>query len=441
MSTNDGPTEPYYTGTGPGHVMVKRPTAPPPLKAYPVAGNPPVMPDPLVAQKFGPAMADPILPPDLPPVALKPALPAPVLPIGASIVEPPIAESTKAVLGPVVPLVAASIPYPLPALDPVVLKPEWPRFGGPIEPAGAVQPELPLTKVEPGLIAPAFPNPMGPVLTPPLHEETPVRVGNISIPGRQSMPAENVLPLPEPVQLPIQGVSLKVEEPLATSVPLATTAISATESILVQSLRAFQSNRPDEAARLLRTLDATNQDVLMSLMPTLTRLGEGSVNALPPDELALMIDRLQTATTILKTKASLRTERVCFCRGVRKFADIDAYEPNHEFRSGDMVFLYVELKNFTSEPVTAAPANQNGSFAIRLGTTLELRDARNTLLWKAELPKTDYAQSPPQDYYHTYRFCVPEKLTPGTYTFWLNIVDKPTGRSIRKPIEIRIGQS
>jgi len=181
----------------------------------------------------------------------------------------------------------------------------------------------------------------------------------------------------------------------------------------------------------------------MCLMPVLVRLGEGNVNDLPPDELAISIDRLQTASTLLKSKAALRVDHACFCRGVRKFADIDLYEPRHEFHTGDMVFLYAELKNFTCNPVAAQGpynANQRG-FNIHLSTTLELRDARNGLVWRTELNKLDYTQTPPQDYYHTYRFCVPEKIPAGTYTLWLNIVDKPTGRTVRQPIELRVGQS
>src|SRR5258708_32969341 len=108
-----------------------------------------------------------------------------------------------------------------------------------------------------------------------------------------------------------------------------------------------------------------------------------------------------------------------------------------------MVFLYAELKNFTCEPLAnnrtaSAPAQK--SFTIRLGATLELRDSRNALIWRTDLSKTDLAQTPPQDYFHTYRFCVPERLPAGTYTLWLTIVDKPTGRTVRKPIEMRVRQ-
>jgi hypothetical protein len=184
----------------------------------------------------------------------------------------------------------------------------------------------------------------------------------------------------------------------------------------------------------------------MSLMPLMVRLCEGSGGTLPPDEVALVVDRLQSASGALKSKAALRLDRLCFCQGVRKFADIDPYADKHEFHSGDMVFLYAELKNFTCEPA-AAQGQQPGYNAptrgcnIRLASTLELRDSRQNLIWRTDLTKNDTSLTPPQDYYHTYRFCIPEKLPGGAYTLWLNVTDKPTGKSVRKSVEMRVAMN
>ncbi len=228
----------------------------------------------------------------------------------------------------------------------------------------------------------------------------------------------------------------------APAVPATTTITSAptpNETLLLKAIRAFQSNQPKEAVAHLKKLDSTNQEVLMYLMPLIVRLSEGNVNSLPPDELAMLIDRLQTASTMLRAKSPLRADRVCFCRGVRKFADIDPFEAGHEFRPGEMVFLYAELKNFTCEAVAPQGYNPSRGCNIRLGTTLELRDARNNLIWRTDLTKNDFVQTPPQDYHHAYRFCVPDKLPQGTYTLWLSITDKPTNRVVRTPVEMRVG--
>jgi hypothetical protein len=408
---NDNRLEEPYSRGGPGYVLMNRQAGNPAYartladnSALARAGDPrrsPIIPEP--ASKADAAASDPPYPP-----------------VEVPTTQPVKHEESSAVeLPPAVEAPVTGEPR-RPALpDEPVRAPDWPKIGGVsvVTDPPAVKPPDSLPKIEPGPIA-APPN------TPPKG-----------------------IVAPETDVPPPGGTSLKVPDSAPpTVVPSAPSFVvppsSPDESIVVRAIKAFQANRPQDAAELLKQLDPANQDVLMYLTPLIARLGEGSVNAMPPEELAIQIDRLQNAATMLKAKASLRADHVCFCRGVRKFADVDPYDAHHEFRPGDMVFLYAELKNFTCEPVVAQPRQpvQRG-FTIRLAATLELRDSQNNLIWRTDLTKTDFAQTPPQDYYHTYRFCVPERLPSGTYTLWLNVIDKPTGRAIRKPVEMRVGQS
>ena len=307
------------------------------------------------------------------------------------------------------------------------------------------QKSWPFPQPESALIAPAWPSFGGTSETPPAP---PAETKNaFALPPVAEIEAPKIV---EP------NVSLKLPEPMATpqaalqapplaALPAPAPLMSGSETVLLQAIKAFQNNRPQEALDCLKTLDSTNQELLMYLMPLMVRLSDGKNASLPPEELAMLVDRLQTASGMLKSKASLQMDRVCFCRGVRKFADLDQYPAGHEFHPGDMVFLYAELKNFTCEPVTTQPAAgynaQTRGCNVRLTTTLELRDAKQNLIWRTDLNKTDHSLTPPQDYYHTYRFCIPEKLPAGTYTLWVNILDKPSGRAVRKPVEMRVGQS
>jgi hypothetical protein len=439
-STTAGQTEDSRSGVAPASVTMARSSAnnQPSLREQIAAGQlaaaPAVAPDPRSGMV---ANADGIKAPDLPPVANPltdlpmPALPAPPDQGAATNIAAPaeapmtIPANAQAAAAPSPPVVASFVNPPLisrqvAAPEEPIRRPAWPLL------APDAQDERPSQ----------LPDKM-PVATAPSDSAAPAP----SAPIEAAAPSQPAAPAPMVVAPVETSTSLKVTEALA---PEAKPAPSTTnESLLVRALRAFENNRPQEAVECLKHLDPSNQELLMYLMPLMVRLGENNAQALPPEELAMVIDRLQTASSLLKSKATLRAERVCFCRGVRKFADLDAYEPAHEFRPGDMVFLYAELKNFTCESAPAQPAGYNATRGcyVRLGATLELRDFRNNLVWRTDLNKNDYAQTPPQDYYHTYRFCVPDKLPAGTYTFWLTIVDKPTGRTIRKPIEMRIGQS
>jgi hypothetical protein len=431
-SGNSGPSDPYHTG-GPGVVLMERQGIKPAYYRQPGQDATAYSGAQAVADpKYGPIVpVQPVVQADqqqnylnqsneititqMPPKNL------PRISVDSPLTAPSPPESLQ---------IAKPVGSPLVLANPAdpTRYPEWPLIGGQriVEGPATRSPDL-LPKLEPAIDSPM--SPIVPTLTAPM-------IG--------------VAPPLDAVQLPSNNVSMKVPDPRTTVMshdiqPMAAPAVALNnETILVQAIKAFQANRPEEAIGCLKKLDSTNQELLMSLMPLIVRLGEGNINAMPPEETAMLIDRLQTAAGMLKSKAALGAEHVCFCRGVRKFSDVDPYEPRHEFQPGDMVFLYAELKNFTCEPLAnnrAVNAPAQKSFAIRLGATLELRDLRNALIWRTDLAKTDFAQTPPQDYYHTYRFCVPESLPAGTYTLWLMIVDKPTGRTVRKPIEMRVRQS
>jgi len=307
-----------------------------------------------------------------------------------------------------------------PQSDSPLIAPAWPTFGG--LPGEAPSIKLPDAGPKAELAPPA-----------------------LIAPSQSAVlfPTFDIAPPPDAVKPVEPNVSMKLPEPATTTV--AATSNGSNEMLLLQAMKAFQTNRPQEAVEHLKHLDSTNQELLIYLMPLMVRLSEGKDKTLPPEELAMLVDRLQTASGMLKAKAALQMDRVCFCRGVRKFADLDAYPAGHEFHAGDMVFLYAELKNFTCESVNTQQGQGYNAPTrgcnVRLTTTLELRDAKQALIWRTDLNKSDYSLTPPLDYYHNYRFCIPEKLPAGTYTLWVNIVDKPSGRAVRKPVEMRVGQS
>jgi hypothetical protein len=403
-------SDPYYTGGNPGVVLMNRPGVPPGMYQQSPSGQSVKNTNAAGAdQSFRPnaqiRQATQTIPVSEPGALVEPALhEQPSRPDQESVVEPPL-------------------------LDPVQ------------RPTIVVEPSDGLSKTASpkDVIVPDWPNPDGKA---PTKRPNPLPILDPPFPKTKQTPTIDVPPV-EPLPPMPNGTSMKVSDPIKPVNAVGQSA-SGDESTLVRAMKAFQSNRPDEAVDMLKRLDPANQEVILFLMPLMVRLGEGSLSTMSPDELALLIDRLQQATGMLKSKASLRIDRAVFCRGVRKFADVDPYDPRHEYRPGDMVFLYAELKNFTCEPALHSPGGNNAArvkgFSIRLGASLELRDARNGLVWRTDLAKNDFAQTPPQDYFHTYRFCVPDKLPPGTYTLWLTIIDKPTNRAIRKPIEMRIGQ-
>jgi hypothetical protein len=147
---------------------------------------------------------------------------------------------------------------------------------------------------------------------------------------------------------------------------------------------------------------------------------------------------------MMRSRAALRLETVCFCRRVLNYGKYEALDSRHMFQPGEPVQLYCEVRNFTWEalPPATAAANQAapaGGFAMRLQNTLEMRDALGKVVWRADLPKSDARQTPPTDYYLVYSFAMPAGLPPGAYTLEVKVADKPTGRVVRKAVEFRMG--
>jgi hypothetical protein len=118
---------------------------------------------------------------------------------------------------------------------------------------------------------------------------------------------------------------------------------------------------------------------------------------------------------------------------VHNFAHVEPFPDRHEFRPGDVVYLYMELANFSCVPVP------KGGYTVTLASSLELKDSSGVVVWRAD-PKeaADHVSTPPQDYYRNFRLCVPG-VAPGVYTLMVKTTDRPTGREASKAIEMRVG--
>ncbi|MSR51814.1 MAG: hypothetical protein EXS09_00810 [Gemmataceae bacterium] len=210
--------------------------------------------------------------------------------------------------------------------------------------------------------------------------------------------------------------------------------VSATgESPLLQAVRAYQQKRPEDAVDHLKACDPASQQMLLSLMPALVRLSEGKLAQMKPEEMDMLLDLLTQAPNPLRSKASLKASNMRLCREVHNFAHVEPFPEKHTFRPGDIVYLYLELSNFS------CVGDPKSGYFISLMSNLELLDAANKVVWKAE-PKEepDRVSTPPQDYYRNFRLCVPN-VPQGDYKLRVNSTDQPTGRVLDKSIEMRIG--
>ena len=129
-----------------------------------------------------------------------------------------------------------------------------------------------------------------------------------------------------------------------------------------------------------------------------------------------MLEQLRTLEGVLRPRAVLALDQVCFCRKVKDFGHYDPWPDNHVFQAGtadqhgERMQVYVEVRNFASR--------LNGPlYEISLGGVVEVRDTDNKLISRLDFPaRVDRSQTPRGDYILNFQFYLPAPLPEGRYT-------------------------
>jgi hypothetical protein len=207
------------------------------------------------------------------------------------------------------------------------------------------------------------------------------------------------------------------------------------ESVLVEAVKCYLNKSPEQASRRLQALDEADRQLLSSLLPLAVRLGDGALKSADPEDLAALVEDVQALLGPLRERAALEVPKLCFCRPVASPARFGVYElvdGNHLFRPGEVVGLYMEVRNFACKP-------HGADYRTNVQTSIEVHNDEGEVVWRYDPPaRTDPSLSPRQDYCHVGRFALPTNLPAGTYTLWLKVTDVPSGRTTRRPLDFRV---
>ena len=168
------------------------------------------------------------------------------------------------------------------------------------------------------------------------------------------------------------------------------------------------------------------------------------IDELSPPEVSVLSDQLSSILAMLRPRSELGINKMCFCRRIRTFGLVEALPDNHAFlagsadRTGELVQLYAELKNFASEPTP------EGDYLTKLACTLELRDAGGKTVWGPytydRRETTHRRQTRLNDFYSNFSFYVPA-IPPGAYVLTIQIADETNPelrRVARKSLDFRV---
>jgi hypothetical protein len=212
----------------------------------------------------------------------------------------------------------------------------------------------------------------------------------------------------------------------------------ALEPPLLAAVRAYVEKRPDRAIELLRGLDKSNQDFVLSVLPLLARGASADLNN-DSVTVATLVDQLHSVAARMEPRAALRIEKLALCNGVTGFGRFAPRPPNTPYHPHERVQLYLEVRNLTSEPA-------GDEFHTQVHATVEVRDAHQRLIEQIDpdeprhrVPVVRFAKrltsrSPLHDFHVLYIFSAPP--APGVYTIAIELRD-PTGNRVVKtaPVE------
>jgi hypothetical protein len=300
-------------------------------------------------------------------------------------------------------------------------------------------------------------NAANPITPNVIRGQDPRPLPNIGIPA-------NTLPAaPVPLDLSRQPAELKPPEPgrsVTATVPAEdsrTARISYNppqtpagdlgprEEAFLQTLHCMFTRRNEEVIEHLKTYDKETQELLLRVLPALVILVKNPIDKLSTQQIAAIDDQFIGALQLLRPRSELTINKMCYCRNIYDFGKYDPLDDSHAFlagsadgRKGERVQLYVELKNFASEPAAG------GMFVTKLGCKIELLNANHQVVFShAYTPEetTHLRKSRLNDFWSNYSFYVPS-LPPGAYELTIHITDETVPelrrRVASKSLEFRV---
>ena len=159
----------------------------------------------------------------------------------------------------------------------------------------------------------------------------------------------------------------------------------------VLALQYMLEGRHPDAIKALAAYDADKQELLLRFMPVFVTLIKKRLDDMSSEEVAVLNKQLFRMIDQLRPRSELTISKMCYCKDVFGYGSYNALPDHHPFlagtenRIGEKVQLYIELKNFASEPT------KDGEFLTKLSCMLELHDAAEKKVWSKRVEAKETA--------------------------------------------------
>jgi hypothetical protein len=178
------------------------------------------------------------------------------------------------------------------------------------------------------------------------------------------------------------------------------------------------SGQPTRSLEPIAGLDPADQEFWQEVFWGMSSYFDRNTIADPRDRATQTIAQLRAAVHKLQEKSKLELRNVAFCNKIVNFGSYERFKRD-EFTAGQPVLLYAEVENFKSEPTS------DGPYRAMLKSTIEIFDARGTLVQTMPFPANeDLCASPRRDYYNSYEFSIPQGIALGPHQLKLTVEDQ-----------------
>jgi hypothetical protein len=192
--------------------------------------------------------------------------------------------------------------------------------------------------------------------------------------------------------------------------------------------------QPQLAQQTVPGLSPSDQEFWTELFWALSSYFDAQTVPDAAERASMTVSQLSSAQRHLQRAARLELRNVTFCYKINSFGSFDRYERD-EFRAGQPVLLYAEVRNFASEP------GESALYRTRLASHIEIRrgSAQGEAVEANEFPATeDLCRNLRTDYFHSYKIDLPPHLPPGPYALVLSVQDELTGKVASQAINFLI---
>lgn len=182
----------------------------------------------------------------------------------------------------------------------------------------------------------------------------------------------------------------------------------------------LMADRHERALEAIPQLPQAEQEFWQQMFWGLSNYFDSTGIPNPSDRATHAVSQLTEATSRLRERANLELRNLAFCKRIDGFGIYERFERD-EFRPGQPVLVYAEMRNFLSEPTS------DGRYKTILKSTIEIHRAgsQGGLVTRQDFtPTEDLCRNRRHDYFHSYMINIPDRVTVGPHVLKLIVEDQ-----------------